>query len=183
MRRFFLPVLLCFCLLLSACGANAVESRYKAFSQELAERDTLSFTAALRAEYEDRAASFTLRYDRNAAGCTVTVLEPEIVAGIKARLDEGGSRLEYEGLIIDTGDLGSYGLTPMSALPTLVEAMKSGHLESFWEEGGLAVMQLILDDHLSAQVSFQQETMIPVHAELVSDGKVTVVCEIENWKS
>lgn len=183
MKRHFIPLLLTFCLLLSACGANAAETRFKSFSQELAEQDTLSFTAKVRAEYEDRTLYFTLKYDQTPAGCTVTVMEPELIAGIRARLTAGGSSLEYEGLIVDTGNLDNYGLSPLSSLPRLVEAMKSGHLESFWAENDLSVVQLILDDHLYANVSFEPSSMLPVRGELVSDGRVTVVCDIENWKT
>ena len=182
MKRLFIPLLLAFCLLLSACGANVVEERYKSFSQSLSAREDLDFSARLRAEYEDRTVDFTLRYSMNASGCTISVLEPERIAGIKAHLAPGSSRLEYDGLIIDTGDLDPYGLSPMSALPTLLEAMKNGHLESYWEEGDYTVLQLILDDHLYANVSFLLESMTPVCAELVSDGRVTVFCRLEDWK-
>lgn len=183
MKQRFIPVLLTFCLLLSACGASAVENRYKSFSQDLAGEDSLSFTGRLQAEYEDRSLSFTLLYEKTPAGCTVTVREPELLAGIRARLSGDASSLEYDGLVIDTGDLDAYGLSPLSALPTLVRALEGGHLESYREEDGLSVLQLILDDHLYAQVAFQPETMVPVRAELVSDGRVTVKCEIEDWKT
>lgn len=181
MKRLCLPLLLVCCLLLSACGSHAAEDRYSSFAQALSETDTLSFTAVLRAEYEDKTVDFTLRYDADTEGAVVTVLAPELVAGIKARVSGGSTALEYEGIIIDTGRLDDYGLTPMSALPTLVEAMRGGHLESYWTEDNRAVFQLILDDHLYAVVYFESETMTPVRAELVSDGSVRVVCDIAGW--
>lgn len=181
MKRLCLPLLLVFCLLLSACGSKAGESQYSAFSQSLSEMDSLSFTAALRAEYEDKTVEFTLRYDEDRELAVVTVLSPELIAGIKARIAQGGTSLEYDGMIIDTGDLDGYGLTPMSALPALVRTMRSGHLESYWTEDGRAVFQLIADDHLSAVVWFEPENMTPMRAELVSDGHVKVVCDIAGW--
>lgn len=177
-----LPVLfVCLCLTLSACGGNDIETRYGAFSQELSQSESLSFNAALRAEYEDRSVDFTLNCRRDSSGCTVTVLEPEIVAGIKATLKPGSSGLEFQSMILDTGDLDNRGLTPMSALPALARAMESAHLESCWEEAGLYAVQLIADDHLSASVWFQPETMEPLRAELISDGHVTVKCDISEW--
>ncbi len=184
MPKRLLPVLaICVCLLLSACGGNDIETRYGAFSEELSQAESLSFNAALRAEYEDRSVDFTLNCQRDGSGYTVAVLEPEEVAGIKAKLDRGSSSLEFQNLILDTGDLDNRGLTPMSALPALVRAMESAHLESCWEEGGLYAVQLIADDHLSACVWFQPETMLPIRAELISDGRVTVKCEISDWSN
>ena len=181
MKRLCLPLLLILCLLLSACGDNKAEERYNTFAQALSETDSLSFTAAVRAEYEDRALEFTLRYDRDEEATLVTILAPELVSGIKARIVQDSTALEYEGMIIDTGDLDSYGLSPMSALPCLIETMCSGHLESTWTEDGRAVFQLIANDHLYAVVYFENETMTPVRAELLSDGHVRVVCDIAGW--
>ena len=171
MKRLCLPVLLICCLLLSACGDRSEEERYAEFARSVSEADTLSFEAGLRAEYEDR----TL-------GCTVSVLAPETMAGIRARLTEGSSTLAYEGLVIDTGDLDAYGLTPVNALPRLLETLAGGHLESCWTEAGQEAFQLIADDHLSATVYFEPETMTPREAELLSDGHLRVACQIEGWE-
>ncbi len=182
MRRICLFVLLVFCLLLSACGTSAAEARYRAFSDALARRDTLHFTARLRAEYPDRSARFTLQYAMEDGEQTVTVTEPEIIAGIRARLLPGETKLEYENLILDTGSLNQNGLTPMSALPLLVEAMRSGHLDSCWQEGGELAVQLILTDDTSAVIRFREEDMTPTAGELLCDGTVTVFCEISDWR-
>ena len=180
MKRLCLPLLL-ICLLLCACGSKEAESQYDAFAQSLSEADTLSFTAALRCEYEDRTLEFTVRYEQEGESTAVTVLAPELVAGVKARIVQDSTALEYEGIRIDTGDLDGYGLSPMSALYSLTEAMRSGHLESSWTEDGRAVYQLIANDHLYAVVSFEPESMCPVRAELVSEGHVRVVCDISGW--
>lgn len=182
MKRLCLPVLLLCCLLLSACGDRSEEERYAEFAQSVAEADTLSFEAGLRAEYEDRTLEFRLRCERDGEGCTVSVLAPETMAGIRARLTEGSSTLAYEGLVIDTGDLDAYGLTPVNALPRLLETMAGGHLESCWTEAGQDAFQLIADDHLSATVYFEPETMTPQEAELLSDGHLRVACQIEGWE-
>ncbi len=181
MKRLCLPVLLLLCLLLSACGDRAGEERFREFSDALAQQETLSFTAALRAEYEDKTVEYTLRYEEGPEGALITVLSPELLAGIKARLAGDGAALEYDGLVIDTGDLDSRGLTPISALPALVETLRSGHLESYWTEEGRALFQLIADDELSAVVRFEPETMTPLRAELISGGHVRVVCDLAGW--
>ena len=64
-------------LLLGGC-ANKNEARFRAFSDELRARSDLQVTAAVRAEYDDRSCSFTLRCTEDAEGCSVEVLEPEL---------------------------------------------------------------------------------------------------------
>lgn len=181
MKRLCLPLLLVFCLLLSGCGAGASKKQYEQFSQELSSQNSLSFTAQLRAEYEEKTVDFTLCYEADENGQTVTVLAPELIAGVKAHITAGNTALEYDGVRLDTGALDRYGLTPMSALPVLVDAMTNGHLDSRWQEEGKSVFQLIANDHLSATVWFEAESMTPVRAELVSDGRVTVCCELSDW--
>ena len=182
MKRICLPLLLLLALLLSGCGSAAGEKQFRAFSEELSQRDQLDFRARLRAEYPDKSVSFLLDYAMKDGEQTVTVAEPENIAGIRARLLPGETRLEYQDLILDTGDLDKAGLTPMSALPTLVEALRRGHLDSLWQEDGEPVVQLVLTDALSARVRFRPDSMTPTHAELISGDTVTVTCEINDWR-
>ena len=121
MKRILLPLLLIACLFLSGCGDHAAEKRFTDFSEGLAAKETLSFCADMRVEYADRTLEFTLAYARDADGQTITVQKPERIAGIRAHLAPGSNTLEFEGLILDTGPLDPYGLTPMNALPKLVD--------------------------------------------------------------
>lgn len=180
MKKALLPVLLLLSLLLSACGDGAARSRFEAFSGSLRERESLSFTAELHAEYPDRSDDFTLAYAKDPAGEQVSVLAPELIRGISARRETGSTALIYEGLILDLGPLDAYGLTPTSALPRLVETLTEGHMDSYWESDGLRVYRLICDDHLSASVWFDSD-MRPRRAELESDGNLRVFCEISDW--
>jgi len=182
MKRLCPAALLILCLLLCGCGSKDHEKKYEEFSRSLSERENLEFNAALRAEYEDRSVSFTLQYQQQEEGCCLTVLEPEIISGVSVRLGPSGSLLEYNSLVLDTGMLDDYGLSPLSALPALVDAMKNGHVESFAQEDGELVCSLVPSDELSVQVWFEPESMSPVHAELISDGRVRLFCDISNWR-
>lgn len=180
MKRFCLLLIPALCLLLTGCGSGSAQKDFEAFSNELAARSELEFTAELTAIYTDKNVPFTLAYEKEEGGCVVTVLEPKMVQGIRARISDGGTAVEYEGIMLDTGRLDDYGLSPMTALPILVEAMCSAHADSFWEEGGLNAVKLLPSDTLSAVVWF--DGGVPVRAELISEGRVTVNCEIKDWK-
>lgn len=179
MRRLF-PLLLCLALLLTGC-ANAARDCGQRFSTGLNARSDLSFSAQLRAEYADRSCSFTLSCREDGEGCTVMVLSPDMLKGVRARLSAGASQMSYEDVTLDTGPLDRYGLSPLSALPTLLRAVREGHLDTAWNEGDFRVCEWILEDGLSARVWIQEESMTPVHAEIISDGRVTVFIDITDW--
>ncbi|MBQ8217631.1 MAG: hypothetical protein IJZ91_06700 [Oscillospiraceae bacterium] len=181
MKRLYLPVLLILSLMLTGCGQNAARGKFLDFTEELGEKETLSFTADMRCEYEDKTVSFTLSYSADSEGSTVTVVAPELIRGIRAHAKGGETALEYEDLVLDTGPLDSYGLTPMSALPVLVEAIKSGYVDSVWEEKGEYAALIVPSDNMNVQLNIDKYTMCPVYAELVSDGRVTAFIHIRDW--
>lgn len=177
--------LLCLALLLAGCGQSREAERQAQFAEDLSTRRDLAFTARVRAEYADKTVAFRLRYSEQPEGCTLELLEPEELAGISLHLDEGGAQLRLEEIRLDTGPLDRYGLSPVSALPALTEALRQGHLESSRTEGELTVWELTADDELTVQV-WLDEALTPLRAELISDGRVNVIVELEDgnfWQS
>ena len=181
MKRCWILILLCLTLLLTGCDKNRGESDYRAFAERLNALDALSFTAQVRAEYEHKTARFGLAYEENGEGGRVTVLAPELIKGLSAKVLPGSSTLEYDTVVLDTGSLDSFGLSPLSSLPTLTRALKTGHVDSVWEEDGKTVVLLEPDDHLRCTVWFSKGDMRPMRAELITDGRVTVYVEFSDW--
>ena len=182
MKRILIPLLLCLLLPLTACGKDSGESAFKAFAEHLNGIDTLSFTAKVRAEYEHKTARFTLQYEENSEGGRVTVLAPELIRGVSARVSPGGTALEYDSIVLDTGSLDSFGLSPLSSMPVLLRAMRIGHVDSVWEEDGKLAVSLAPDDELRCTVWLEKGAMRPLRAELITDGRVTVCLEITDWQ-
>lgn len=181
MKRLYLPLLICLCLLLSGCGQSGAQNRFVQFTEELREKELMSFNAQLRCEYEDRSMDFTLAYEADDEGCRVTVVAPELIRGIRAHAKAGETSVEFDGVILDTGPLDDYGLSPMSALPVLIEAVKTGYVDSVWEEDGQYAALIVPSDNMKVQLNLDKYTMRPVYAELVSDGRVTVFISISDW--
>ena len=181
MKRFCLCFVLLLSLLLSGCGVKKEEQQLRDFSASLNSRSDLGFVGKLRCEYEDRAVNFTLQYRQSEDGCEISVLQPEEIEGLSVKLDKNGSVLEYDELFINTGELDRFGLSPLSALPMLVNTLKSSFMDCVRSEGNLTVYTLIPADDIQVDVSFDSD-MKPVHAELISDGKVRVFCDIESWR-
>ena len=181
MKRFCLCVLLLLSLLLSGCGVKKEEKQLSDFSASLSSRNDLGFVGKLRCEYDDRSVKFTLQYKQTDDGCKIVVLQPEELEGIAVNLDQNGSVLEYGDLFLNTGELDRFGLSPLNALPMLVNTLESAHIDSVRSEGGQTVYSLIPADDIQVDVSFN-ENMVPVYAEFISEGKVRVFCEIESWR-
>ena len=180
MKRICITLALFAALLLPGCGQNALESRWEGFSSAITAADTVGFTADIRAEYEDKSVEFTLELAQSGDDTSVTVIFPEELRGVKAVSHGAKRELEYAGFVIDTGTLPG-GLTPVGALPALVDAMCGGYADCFWREGECTVVRLIADDSLSVTLWLSEE-LVPVHAELESGGRVTVFCDIRDWR-
>lgn len=173
--------LLCLALLLSGCGGSREAERREQWAGELSARPELSFEAAIRAEYADRTVEYRLAFEEDEEGCTLRVLEPEEIAGVGVRLQPDGAQLRFDGISLDAGPLDRYGLSPVSALPALTRALREGHLESAWQDGSETVWELSSDGELRVQVWLDDE-LRPLRAELISEGRVAVFVEIEDWE-
>ncbi len=181
MKKLYLPVLIGFALILTACGGGDARSSFEMFSQSLREQEQLHFTSQIRAEYDDRSAEFTLDYSAGPDGCTVTVLAPEIIKGVSAHVAAGETALAYDSVVLDTGLLDEFGLTPMSALPLLVEAMKTGYLDSAWEEDDQLAALIVPSDEVSVELRLDKYAKIPLSAEIASAGRVRIFAQISDW--
>lgn len=90
------------------------------------------------AHYENQIYPFTLDVEWRREGETVlTVIAPELIAGITARIRAGETTLEYDGAGLSIGALDETGLTPIAALPALMEQMGTGYIaQCDWQQEG-----------------------------------------------
>lgn len=169
------------CLLLAGCGSDAVMESFESFSTELAECENAEFTSSIRAEYPDRRSDFVLKCEKSGDTCTVTVLEPESIAGIQAIVTGRSTVLNYNSISIDTGALDEHGLTPITSMPLFFEALEHGFPEGVWSENEINFWELVIDDDTSAVISFDTAKNAPVGAELISRGRVIITLDITDW--
>ena len=85
---------------------------------------------------------------------------------MKARIEAESAELEYEGLILDAGEVAE-GLSPVTALPQLCEAIRTAYVELAWTEGGETVVSLVPEDETGITVRLD-EAGRPVSAEFTS---------------
>ena len=144
MRRLLLCVPM-MALLLSACGGGRGK---EADQLALLARGTYldmagcTLEASVTADYGRRVYQYELSARAEGEEMVLTLTAPEEAEGVTAHLDGEGGALEYDGVWVETGPLDGVGLSPMSALPALLEAARSGYiaacsLEEQGESGAL----------------------------------------------
>lgn len=89
----------------------------------------------ITAEYDEKVYDFTVDVLWGWEGESVlTITEPELLAGITARLEDGKGTLEYDGAGLSLGLLDEDGLTPLAVLPALMEHITTGYMaRCAWE--------------------------------------------------
>ncbi len=177
-----LPVLMIIALVLSACGESAaLENSLAEARERWAQGDSIGFTAEVITESEQSRFDCTLSVSRRGEEISVEVLSPENLAGIKARLGDGETELEYDGLILAVGN-GVGETSPLGAMPLLADALAVGHVRSLWRESdgerSLVVAEVYVSETDYALVWFEEENFAPVHMELVSGANTVVKCKI-----
>lgn len=78
----------------------------------------------------------------------LTVAQPDWMAGITARMSEEESVLEYDGAGMTLGTLNGDGLSPIAAIPDMLDEVSQGYIaQCSWEqEGEQTLLQLLCRD-------------------------------------
>lgn len=175
-------VLLLLLLLLTACGkADFAPSSVAAHYAE----------GALSAQYTVTTHSdFYTEYQLSAAveeGVhTVTILQPESVAGVTALLQSGQAVIQYEDVSLDALLPEIAGCAPMDVLHGLMEDLKNDMPVSCTPETDAVTLdyQETLSDgaELRKQVVLQRETLALQSAEIYLDGDLLLVLRTDSFQ-
>ncbi len=180
MKRIALIVLAISLLMLSGCS-HSEEKAFTQFAAELAKADTVSFKGHVTAEYSVLSASFDLAFTEHDGEAEIEVLKPDIVSGVKARVKDGETSLEYEGMMLDIGNVGDTWLSPMSSLPIMFRAMKDAHLDLAWDEDDMLVVRLVPEDDMTVTIWLDAESRTPKNAEITYNEKTAIFIDISDW--
>lgn len=187
MRKVFSLFALMMTLLpLSGCfgggeGQKALDAALTIRGEYLTMTD-FSTQVQLRADYGQRIYDYTLDVSATAEETVLTVTAPELIAGVTARLNAEKSFLEYDDVCIETGTLNEGGLTPLSAVPAILEAVRGAYITSccFDDAGQLLVCygnsEVPLGTGTEYTLWFQSETGDLIRGEISVDGRRCIQC-------
>ena len=138
----------------------------------------------LRADYGQRVYDYTLDLSVAGEDITLTVTQPEQIAGITARTKAGEIVLEYEDLCLETGPLDESGITPVSALPAMLRAIREDYLTSYcFEDAGYLRIScgnpdVPLGTGTEYTLWFHPETHDLTRGEISVDGICRISCTL-----
>ena len=183
-------------LLLAGCGLTEVseaEELALAIRGEFLELAACSADLEITADYGQRVYEYTISLSYEQEGDTVlTVLEPEEVSGITARISDGETSLEFDGIRLETGPLPGDGLSPIEGLPALLTCAREGYIwstavETLGEDGPEALHVCYRDPEGSPGTGtegalwFDLATHALLRGEISVDGYTVIQCEFTEF--
>ena len=178
-------------LLLAGCGqAEVSEAEQLALTirGEYLAADSYAARASVTADYGQRVYQYEMAAAASGEETVLTLAAPETVAGLTARITGEEHLLEFDGMSVETGPLDENGLTPVSALPALMEAARSGCITAcaLEEDGGL--LRVDCGDPAGAPGTgtetvlwFDTSTHALVRGEISVDGFRVILCEFTDF--
>lgn len=194
MRGRLCALMMILTLTLTACGGEtgrgAEEMMLETRSKYL-EMAICSGHVDMTADYGRRVYDFGVDFSWEQEGETVlTLTAPENVAGATAHISKGETALEFGGAMLETGPLCAAGLTPIDALPALLNYAKEGFLaECVLEEwDGTQLLHVTCRDPegtpgegVEAQLWFVPESAALHHAEVSDGGETVLQCSFTDF--
>lgn len=192
-RRSLLLLTATSALLLTGCtgGGSSTKDKLEAAQSVYRTMSGCTAQAEITADYGQRVYEFTLDLQYTKGGETVlTVTAPEDIAGVTARLKDGAATLEYDGASLETGELDGQGLSPVSALPALLNAVQTGFIAEVGREDldETATLRICCRDPEQAPgagvetaVWFDLDTHGLVQGEISVDGARVILCRFTQF--
>jgi len=186
-RKWFCVPMMTLCLLLTGCGKEKPTPEDLRLRWQ--EMGGCTMEAVVVCAQENLEWEATLRCDYAADGpCTVEVLSPEHVAGVKAVIDGTERRLEYEGVVLDAGTLSREAISPAECLPHLVDALRAGWLleenEETWRD--VPCLRMTLEQsgaqtEILSTVWLRLDDGTPLRGEIAVDGENILTAEFTSF--
>lgn len=190
MRKRLLCVLM-MTLLLAGCGKAGVseaEELALTIRGEYLAMDACTVRAAVTADYGQRVYEYEMTASVTGEETALTLSAPETVAGLTARLTGEENLLEFDGVSVETGPLDENGLTPVSAVPALLEAAKSGYITACALEEDGTLLRVDCGDPTGSPGTgtetvlwFDASTHAMTRGEISVDGFRVILCEFSGF--
>ena len=183
-KRCFGAVLMIPLLLLAGCGEREarLEKCFDAFRESVGAASFITVRAALTADYGESAERYVIDASYDGKQTTAEIIEPALIAGVKATARWGETTIEYGGVLLGTGALDEEGLSPAAAMPAIFEAMAGGYTELLWWDGDRIAARMYAGENAICTIWLTAESLTPVHAEIASGGRTVVSCDLTDWQ-
>lgn len=177
------------CLLLAGCGGTE-ETKAANVRDRYHDMAGCSMTAVVSCAQEDQRWEATLQCEYIPDGeSTVEVLEPETIAGVRAKLSDTDWSLEYEGNVLNIGPLSDEEISPVASLPRLMNALRDGWLleENQEKWGEVPCLRITVDQSgvqdgkILSTLWLRQDDGTPLRGEISVDGEIILTAEFTSF--
>ena len=166
--------------LLCACAPS--EKQEEEFCHWRQTLNAVSVTAEVSICQNKQAGTYTLQCDWTPEESHVEVLSPEAIAGVTASRTNENTQLEYDGLLLSLGELS--GITPVSAVPELLDRICSGYIELCYTEaadrGSITAVQFVEEQGITLRL-WMDSNMCPIRADFTQDKNAEIAISITEW--
>ena len=189
MRKGVCVPMIALCLLLAGCG-GAEETKAANVRDRYHDMAGCSMTAVVSCAQEDQRWEATLQCEYIPDGeSTVEVLEPETIAGVRAKLSDTDWSLEYEGNVLNIGPLSDEEISPVASLPRLMNALRDGWLleENQEKWGEVPCLRITVDQSgvqdgkILSTLWLRQDDGTPLRGEISVDGEIILTAEFTSF--
>ena len=184
MRKTIVSALMMTLLLLPGCGEREarLEKSFDELRGAVTAAGSISFQAELTADWGESVAEYTLDVGYDGQQTTQTIRTPELLAGVSATALRGETAVDYDGVILGAGPLDKEGLSPMSAVPVILDALASAYVELLWWDGDAIAARLYVGEQSVATVWLDGQSLALTAAEIASEGRTVISCRITDWQ-
>ena len=172
------------CMLLTGCAGKRDPTQDALdFRTKLMEAGGCSFEAAVTAHYPDKAYTFSLDCAYDDGRTTLTVTAPESISGITAYVENGTAQLEFDGTILEFGELANGYVSPVAAPWLLAQCWIGEYIAYAGPDGDqqrITYLRGYDDEELSVDTWLSED--IPVYAEITYDGTRCLAITISDYQ-
>ena len=189
MRKGVCVPMIALCLLLAGCGGTE-ETKAANVRDRYHDMAGCSMTAVVSCTQADQRWEATLQCEYTPGGeSTVEVLEPETIAGVRAKLSDTDWSLEYEGNVLNIGPLSDEEISPVASLPRLMNALRDGWLleENQEKWGEVPCLRITVDQSgvqdgkILSTLWLRQDDGTPLRGEISVDGEIILTAEFTSF--
>lgn len=186
MRRSICVPMILLLLLLTACSGAENTDAGDDLREAYRSMAGCTMEAEVSCAYENVLWMGQLRCDYVPDGsCTVEVLAPKTIAGVKAVMKEDRWQLEYADGVLAAPALGENTLSPVTCLPRLIHALREGWLLEENEEdwGEIPCIRLSVDESAAdgrkivSTIWLRQEDRTPLRGEVALGEEIILTAE------
>ncbi len=162
----------------SAPSVYRIGEHYKAVN-------ALTMHVAISADFPEHMSEYKVKYAHNKeSNDIIEIIEPEEVSGVKISVQQGKTEIVFDGARLETGAVDNAGLTPLNAIPKLIEQWSNGKVTESCVDSrnGVDTIMIVHEDDtekLEYRTWFNISDYTPVYSEIFADGKSAICCEYE----